>query len=176
MSIELLQKLSPKTVSWMNIPGCITQLTPSDIANILALLDHKPAAVIGRIKYAGQIVFVKDLERYLLLEVVDISVERKWGKMPQGFLRELCRLALMDFLSAHICKSCDGQGHHSGQICHECKGLQHNRNKRDMEDRLYSILKRFKMKNIWRLRLLENICPILDGWDLMLREHFDDHL
>lgn len=112
---ELISLLCAKTHAWEPAIRTFNVLCANDISLALGLVQSIPARMLIRIKYADQTCYtgtfenelVSAIERATLFSVEHIA--KKWKVPRKDFIRDMCRLALIEHLSPHVCQRCNGQ-------------------------------------------------------------------
>lgn len=106
-----------------------------DVVHAMALVKSLPAQLLLRIKYAEEDQYSNEfehellsaIERGALAHVVDFAAPQRWKIPRPGFLRDMCRLALVEFLSPKLCWRCEGRGGWLNRkglkvVCPKCAG------------------------------------------------------
>lgn len=117
---EMLGRLTAKVAAWEPAIREFNALTREDIALALSMVQIMPARLIARVKYADQEEYAPEaidavlnaIERGALEVVVDkIAAPERWRIPRPDFIRDMCRLALAEYLSPRICYRCHGRGY-----------------------------------------------------------------
>lgn len=132
---ELISMLCAKTQKYEPAIATFGALQRYDLVHALALVKSLPAQMLVRIKYTGDVShgasfideLVSAIERGMLGHTAEFASPQKWKVPRKDFLRDMCRLALVECLSPHLCWYCEG---HAGSldvegryhVCEECGG------------------------------------------------------
>ena len=84
-------------------------ITEHDIAHAMGSLWSDGAALLGRVKWAGQEEYMTKLVKFLVLEVTTLSNQQKW-LCTKDEIEKVCRLAIHESISPKLCRSCNGLG------------------------------------------------------------------
>lgn len=123
-SPEILARLSAGTVDHVRVRGSHHGgLTQSDIAAAMSGMSRLSNIAL-LLKYAGQVEYIPEFRRLLLLEVSRIA--GPWPFVRAGFLTDLINLAIDDFMGSGACPGCAGRGvlyrQSSAKTCQRCSG------------------------------------------------------
>lgn len=87
-----------------------------DVVHAMALVKNLPARMLIRIKYADEVSnidtleneFAAAVERGLLRHVEQFAAPERWKIPRKGFLRDMCRLSLVETIIPNVCWNCVG--------------------------------------------------------------------
>lgn len=136
---ELIAMLTAKVQPWEPALADFQRLTREDVALALSFVRSVPARLLVRIKYADQAMYVGEfedrlvsaIERGCLWHAVELATARRWKVPRKDFLRDMCRLAIIEHISPRQCPACGGRGFRvtrKGKLrvnCTRCEGRQH---------------------------------------------------
>lgn len=108
MTVELISRLNAKVQDTRMLPPGFEQLTPPDVSHAISLFRTKGARLLGRVMYADQPSFAKELQHELLLELKAKAREWKWHNI--GPLAKLSAIAVNVYCAAERCRKCNGIG------------------------------------------------------------------
>jgi len=156
---ELLVMLTARTNKFERMPTGIPDITQQDLSNALALINHRIASLLLRVKYANQYDYLQKLDIRVWLKVVSMSIENGWqypkDRIGREFYHDMARMALAEAIWPHTCLWCHGTGHivihkrrlrgkkskRIGQVimCEACKGTGRKRPTERQRARLMNI-------------------------------------
>jgi len=143
-------------------------IPPEDVAYALGTMPDKVSKYM-RLKYAGQNEYRMDIERALLLDIVELWIERGYKhNKTRDFLRDMGRMALAESVFPHVCLTCQGTKSQillQGKVenCPSCGGS----GKRRPSYRERAQIMGFK-PTTWRVKWNSkylDILKILDQWE-----------
>lgn len=108
---ELLGLLTAKIQRFQLAPGGIPFLTQSDVAAALSYIGkyNSNAALYARFKYLKEYDRAEDLVYRMRLKVMQDLIAGDWKIPREGFLLDLCYLALAEAVDPHSCTWCLGR-------------------------------------------------------------------
>lgn len=115
---ELLAMLCAKVAHMEPTIAGFGVLQRYDVAHAIALIKNLPAQMLVRIKYADEVSNTETfedqlcaaIERGYLAHVVEFAAPQRWKVPRRTFLRDMCRLALIEYINPKLCYRCDGRG------------------------------------------------------------------
>lgn len=144
---ELLAMLCARVEKYEPSIATFGALRREDVNLALALVHNLPGRLLVRIKYnddgaSTDILlnqFIGQVERGLLQHIVEFAAPERWKVPRKDFLRDMCRLSLVESISPNLCWVCQGvrdsMTWKSGSYdvdgkwntCPECNGAGHRR-------------------------------------------------
>lgn len=144
-------------------------ITDRDILLALSLITSEGARLMGRVLYAGQDEYKRDLGLCLILEVNAVAGRENW-KDPEGETNRVCQVAMKEYLRARLCGYCKGQesvpdpANTAKKItCPRCKG-QGGHVWGEATRARYAKMGRIYWKNHWSERYKNTVLPMLDKY------------
>lgn len=105
----LAARLNPSVCRFDTGMGGWGHLTQSDIAMALGMVKSEPARLWIRVRYCGHEEYRPELERLLLMKVVDMAAPERWKLEKPGMLRTMVKTAIHEHSTKSICSRCNGQ-------------------------------------------------------------------
>ncbi len=163
---ELLGLLAAKCQHFAAAPGGIPGLTPEDLAHALGTMHEEGLRLFARVKYVGEAEWIDDLVGVLFRKVTITLDIGTWRVPRRDFIRDMCRLAIIEAIDPQTCLFCGGTAIaiESNKVvpckhCHEGK-----RRVRDM-DRAHAMgCIKSSWSQHWSDRY-EEVRLIVDCWD-----------
>lgn len=152
-------------------------LMPEDVAHALGTIRDDGAALLARVKYAGETGRAEQLVGILFRRVAVALPIEGWPIPRRDFLRDLCRLALVEIIDAHTCLWCGGTGqavHHGGKIaCGACDNGRRRVRDADRAELVDCSVRAWSRH--WADRYAD-IRRIVEHWDMLLGRVLRDRL
>ena len=111
---ELLAKITTRSVPLEHVSSGFGRFTQEDILHSLGLIPHSGSVLLLRVKYCGQIEFLRDLDIHFWTTIGDLALSEHWPYpirfKGKEFYRNMGRMALSENISAKTCLDCAGTG------------------------------------------------------------------
>ena len=105
----LAGRLNPSVCRFDTGIGGWGHLTPSDIAMALGMVKSEPARLWIRVVYCDHKDHTEELERLLLMKVVDMAAPERWKVHKPGLLRGMVKTSILEVTAKIYCSRCNGQ-------------------------------------------------------------------
>jgi len=102
---ELCGGMNPQTGG----PWTDDHVNMIDIAHGLGKVAIERYRLWMRVVYSGHEAYRPELERYILVAVVDAAAPERWQITRPHFLMDMIRVAMSEVASSPICRKCNGQ-------------------------------------------------------------------
>ena len=132
----LLIKVTARALPFEIVPSAYQRISADDVMHALGLIHHDGASLLIRVKWAGQVQFMQDLDIRFWMAIIDLAHSENWP-VPEKFkgkelYRNMGRLALAENISPNICLECGGCGMQVSQEgkladCLPCRGSGRSR-------------------------------------------------
>lgn len=171
MSAKAMTLLTQKVQHFAAAPGGDPALTQEDVSHALGLIKVNGASVMGRVKYAGQAKFVRDLENLVIGKVRQIAKEQNWRIHNPKIIPRLARLALVESIDPLSCPRCHGTKHRFVKQlkieCDVCRGT----GRKKLSDYMYARYLKVDKRTwrTWKDRYKNDVLPIIDRLDAVVR-------
>lgn len=190
MTVELISRINAKAQDLRMLPPGFDRLSSSDICHAISMFDTKGARLLGRVMYADQPSFAKELQHELLLALKVAAMQEKWHNIAP--LAKLSGVAVTIYCAPERCRQCKGIGQKlwGARVvrCQACTRKAENGDVSHGYQRVYFTdiaqklgITKFSMTRIWKQRYGLAIRLLMkwdeqcwDGFRLALRRKFDN--
>lgn len=171
MSAKAMTLLTQKVQHFAAAPGGDPTLTQEDVCHALGMIHVEGASTLGRVKYAGQSIFIRNLENLVADKIREIAKREGWRVHHPRIIVGLTRLALVESIDPLSCPRCHGTKHRFVKRlkieCNLCQGTGRKKTTDYMYARYLGVDKKTWRK--WKDRYRNDILPIMDRLDAVVR-------